>query len=411
MDTMGLGIRDLETMERFLHGEKIESTSNVPFYYVNRPMEAIIVVPSNLRAYRKAPYLTESMNVNDIKLLEAMNNRYIPIYNSETNQLLFTEEEFRLFRVRMGGLKEYGAGDYTFSPNLYFPGLDKYLSKIDENIRQVDFYRDKVYQEIIRQLSKYGFTVTIGCNSGGDIELVEAGSTDRYTNVPSLDGSQKWDFDFTIRFNPELTWKVKQILENDLQAEGHITKTSTYKVRLVDVTIPGLEKPLDIDFSLTPQKDNYLSTEDAIKERLENMRAQDPQKYRLVLANIMYAKDMLKKAGSYKPARGILEGDRQNGGLGGVGIENWILQNGGSLIDACEEFLRHAEGKEFKDFEQEYAIMDFGANHVAKSKRIWPYDNFIINNMRYLGYERMRETLRTFMETYELKTDTEKVAN
>ena len=45
MDTMGLGIRDLETMEKFLHGEKIESTSNVPFYYVNSPMEAIIVVP------------------------------------------------------------------------------------------------------------------------------------------------------------------------------------------------------------------------------------------------------------------------------------------------------------------------------------------------------------------------------
>ena len=70
----------------------------------------------------------------------------------------------------------------------------------------------------------------------------------------------------------------------------------------------------------------------------------------MVLANIIYAKKILKEAKAYKPFRS----DRTQGGLGGVGIENWILQYGGSFIDAARDFLRHAEGKEFIDFQKEY---------------------------------------------------------
>lgn len=403
MNVNGIGINNLVDVERLIKGNKVESSINAPYYYVSEPVEAIIVNVDNLRPFRKAPYVTKFMNIEDIKLLEVMNNRYIPIYESGTNNLVFSLDEFNSYRKRMSGLEEYGTGDYQFSENLYFPGLDKFLNQIDSNINQVDYYRDNVYKEIIDKLSKHGYRVTIGSNSGGDIELVEAGSTSRYTNIPSSDDSKKWDFDFTVRFRLELTSDVKKILENELMAGDHITRTSTYKVRLVDVLIPGLDKKVDLDFSLTPQLENYLSTEDAISQRLDNMKKQDLNKYRLVLANIMYAKSLLKSSGCYKPSRGILDGDRQNGGLGGVGIENWILQNGGSFIDASREFFSHADGKEFDEFEQEYAIMDFGANHVGKSKRVWPYDNFIINNMRHLGYEKMRDCLKVFLEELEME--------
>lgn len=136
------------------------------------------------------------------------------------------------------------------------------------------------------------------------------------------------------------------------------------------------------------------------------MKEQDYERYRMVIANIMYAKDMLKKSGAYKPARGILDGDRANGGLGGVGIENWVLQYGGSFIDAAQDFVKVAEGKEFLEFEQVYPLMDFGCNHVAKSKNEWPYDNFVVNNMRYMGYEKMRAALVEFLSKQQKETIT-----
>lgn len=395
MDSNILGIRDLMELSKFLDDKEIDSTiKESAIYYINN---AFIIDQNKIRPYKKAPEITLSMILHDMKLLETMKNKYIPIYDMHTKKLLFTREEFLSYRKKMSGLKEYDTGIYIFSDNLYFDGLDYYLEQIDQNKEKVDSYRNPIYQEIIKVISSLGLSVSIGCNSGGDVELVEAGSTARYTNIPSIGENKKWDFDFTVRFHPENTWKVKEILETKLKAGGHITRTSKFKVRLIDVEVPGVLEKVDLDFSLTPQKEKYLSTEDAINERLENMKNIDEQKYRLVLANIMYAKDMLKKYGAYKPSRGILEGDRQKGGLGGVGIENWILQNGGSLIDATNEFLMHAEGKKFIEFEKEYAIMDFGANHVGKSKNNWPYDNFIINNMRYLGFEKMRECLQKFI--------------
>ena len=219
----------------------------------------------------------------------------------------------------------------------------------------------------------------------------------KFVSNATSNGKSKFDLDFTVRFNPELTWRVKEILETRLNAGGHITRTSRYKVRLTDVSIPGLEDKIDLDFSLTPQKEIYLSTEDALKQKLDNMKEQDHERYRMVIANIMYAKDMLKRAGSYKPARSILDGDRANGGLGGVGIENWILQNGGSLLDAAADFMSVAEGKDFLEFEKEYFLMDFGCNHVGKSKDEWPYDNFVVNNMRHFGYDKMKAALIAFL--------------
>lgn len=392
-----VGIKTLIDLENLLSGKAYEvSTDICGIYYVSEPTEYILLDPDKLRPFRKAPEITTSLILNDIKLLELIHNRYIPVIDKNTMEVLFTEEEYLQYRTKMSGLKEYGGGDFIFSDNLYFDGIEYYLERIDQNIQEVASYRTPIIDHISEIFKKYGLSVSIGSNSGGDVELVEAGSTIRGTNVPS-NGKSKFDLDFTVRFNPELTWKVKEILENELEAGGHITRTSRYKVRLTDVTIPGLHERIDLDFSLTPQKHKYLSTEDALSQRLDNMKEQDYERYRMVLANIMFAKDMLKRCGSYKPARSILDGDRANGGLGGVGIENWILQNGGSLLDASVDFMSVAEGRDFLEFEKKYFLMDFGCNHVGKSKDEWPYDNFVVNNMRYFGYEKMKAALVAFL--------------
>ncbi len=396
-------IENLEQFEEILKNENAIINGNIhtsSIILVN-DSDKYILFDENKVFYRKVPELGASRQLFALKLLMAINNKYIPIFNFN-KKLIYTEEEFLSLRKKMGGIKEYNTSDFDISNNLEFPGLEPFLAAIDENKRRIDNNRKPIVEEFIRIMNSIGLTTTIDNNSKGDVELVEAGSTMRGTNIPTVESSL--DFDFTVRIDPDKVWLVKNALESKFKASGHITETAAYKVRLKGVEIPGLATLIDLDFSLTPQKKQYLATEDAINEQLNNIRMQDENAYRLVIANIMYAKNFLKHAGVYKPSRGILDGnDRSFGGIGGVGIENWILQNGGSFIDATKDFLEHAENKEFIDFEKEYAIMDFGKNHVEVSKGNFPHDNFIMKNMRYNGYELMKSSLKTFLDSLEIQ--------
>lgn len=399
-------IENLVDFEKVLKEESINTNGELqksPLVFVKEDDMKYFLLDESKVYYRKVPELSVARFLFALKLLQAINNKYIPIFNFN-KQLLYTEEEFLDLRKKMSGIREYNAGDFILSDNLNISGLDNYINLIDDNIRQVNEKRIPVIQEFVKIMNSIGLSTTIGNNSGGDVELVEAGSTVRGTNLPSTDNTT-WDFDYTVRIDPDKVWKVKEALESQFQAQQHITKTSAYKVRLVGVKIPNMDDLLDLDFSLTPQKEKYLSTEDAITEQLENIRMQDEEKYKLVIANIMYAKAFLKHAGAYKPSRGILEGDRQFGGIGGVGIENWILQHGGSFIDAARDFVEHAEGKEFIEFQKEYAIMDFGKNHVEVSKGNFPYDNFVMKNMRSKGYELMKNALKQFIDNLSMEEE------
>ena len=393
-------VSNLKHFEEILKNNTIfkAAIENESIIYIEDDSKKYFIFDASKVIYNKIPELGAVRQLYGMKLLECINNNYIPIYDTDGN-LIFTKEEFNSIRSKMGGIKKYGVKNYICSDNLYFPELDEYIEKIEINLKQVEEKRKPVITEFIKIMSSIGLTTTIGNNSGGDVELVEAGSTMRGTNVPVSDKS-KWDFDFTIRFNPENTWRIKEALETKFNAKGHITKTSTYKVRLTNVTIPGLNEQIDLDFSLTPQKEKYLSSEDSVNEQLENIKSNNYEKYKLVIANIMFAKNYLKKWGVYKPSRGILEGDRSNGGLGGIGIENWILRYGGSFIDAAKDFVAKAENKSFIEYQKEYSIMDFGKNHVSVSKNHFPYDNFVMNNMRYKGFERMVEALTYFLNQH-----------
>lgn len=394
-------IKDLVDFENILKDKKIdrrENNSLSPLIYC-KDLDCFLLDERKIY-FKKVPELSTSRFLKALELLEAINNRYIPIYN-KNKDLLFTKEKFNLYRKKMGGIKEYNAGNFSLSDNLSFPGIESFLGKIDDNYQNVNEYRIKIIDEFIRIINKIGLKTTLGNNSGGDIELVEVGSTIRGTNLPNED-NDNLDFDFTVRVNPDKVWLIKNTLQSSFQAEKHITETTAYKVRLSGVKIPGMKNLVDLDFSLTPQKEKYLSTEEAVANQLNNIKEQDEEKYRLVLANIMYAKNYLKKSGVYKPSRAILNGgDRQLGGIGGIGIENWILQNGGSFIDATRDFLSHAMGKNFIDFQKEYEIMDFGKNHIEVSRGNFPHYNFIMKNMRHKGYEKMKEVLLNFITKYE----------
>ena len=90
------------------------------------------------------------------------------------------------------------------------------------------------------------------------------------------------------------------------------------------------------------------------------------------------------------------------GGLGGVGIENWILQNGGSFIDAANSFVEAANGRNFDEFKKVYQIWDFGDNHLAERRGMYSHDNFVFNNMSEDGYQKMVQALKEYLKTIQV---------
>ncbi|MDR1917788.1 MAG: hypothetical protein LBQ05_02260, partial [Christensenellaceae bacterium] len=94
------------------------------------------------------------------------------------------------------------------------------------------------------------------------------------------------------------------------------------------------------------------------------------------------------------------------GGFGGVGVENWVLQNGGSLVTAIKSFLDAANGKSLAEFQKAYPIWDFGENYLAKKNGKYPHDNFV-NNLNEAGFQKMRETLTQTLSQLQSQTQSQ----
>lgn len=141
------------------------------------------------------------------------------------------------------------------------------------------------------------------------------------------------------------------------------------------------------------QKNNdFFTTEDAIESKLRTIKTQDKEKYRLVLANIVLAKKILKSV--------------QNG-MNEAGLENWILSNGGSFIDAANDFLGKASDKDFQEFKKSYAIWDFGNNELATKEGRYNHNNFI-DDMDEISYKEMNACLRASINSLRVNSNTEK---
>ena len=100
--------------------------------------------------------------------------------------------------------------------------------------------------------------------------------------------------------------------------------------------------------------------------------------------------------------------------MGGIGIENWILQNGGSFVQACHSFLDAAVDENgdivpFEQFKDNYQLWDFGENHFSARKGTYLHDNFIECNMNRNGYEKMVGAFQGYLKSLDkayTETDT-----
>ena len=381
----------------------------------------------------------DSTPVSEVTKLEiALGGFYIPIVDRDSEELIFTPDDYDKMRAQMSGLSYYRTGDYQFAPDselelgeltldkeslsaVSAPSLSStsddaqgassssitipstttiIISELPTSIAETDHKH-----EVINQVVKQAVTSIPELNLSykdyldGDlteniVEMIDTGSTGRQTNAPG-----SGDFDYVARLDRSILnnpTKKQQIADALLTAFGRENDGSAIvngNLRLKQVSIDGLTEPADIDITFV-QKTNKVqySTDMALTDRLTNIKKQSEHKYRQVLANIIYAKQFLKAAGAYKPrrspeAKGI-------GGLGGVGIENWVLQHGGSFRQAARDFLAVADNySSFEDFRTYYPVWDYGENH--KGIRSKPHDNFVADNMNQEGYDRMKQALRT----------------
>ena len=330
----------------------------------------------------------------------AMNGFYIPVANKE-GKIVFTPKDYDDLRKKMSGLSYFGEQNYSFSNNLITEETKYLAEQIEQSNCEVQLKREKINKVIKKSLEEIGLhlkTNIDGDLTEGFVELIDTGSTGRGTNKPG-DG----DFDFMMRLdrkvleNPLKLNELKQTILKNIGKENTSEVTGTGDFRLKNVEIDN-DTNVDIDITFTNKTDKILySTDMALQDRLSTIQSNDSEKYKYVVSNILLAKQVLKKAEAYKPNRG----DVPQGGLGGVGIENWILQNGGSFIDATKSFVEASEGKSFEEFKTIYQIWDFGDNHLAERRGQYSHDNFVVNNMSESGYQKMLQALKDYLKNVE----------
>ena len=381
---------------------------------------------------------SDSTPVSEVTKLEiALGGFYIPIIDKDSEELIFTPDDYDKMRAQMSGLSHYRTGDYQFAPEdelelpstnvreITIPDTAAIVDQLPAGMAETDHKHEVINQAIkqvitgIPELNLSYKDYLDGDLTENIVEMIDTGSTGRQTNAPG-----SGDFDYMARLDRSILndpTKKQQItdallaafgkadevngtsnqidnLDHNEDGEGEASQADNKSrivngnLRLKQVSIDGLAEPVDIDITFA-QKTNKVQypTDAALADRLSNIKNQSETKYRQVLANIIYAKQFLKAAGAYKPrrspeAKGI-------GGLGGVGIENWVLQHGGSFKQAARDFLVVADSCfSFEDFCAHYPVWDYGENH--KGIRSKPHDNFVADNMNQEGYERMKEALR-----------------
>ena len=380
----------------------------------------------------------DSTPVSEVTKLEiALNGFYIPVVDRDSEELIFTPDDYDKMRAQISGLSHYRTGDYVFAPeaeleldeltldreslsavsmpssssagddaqgasssSITIPSTTTIISELPASMAETDRKHEVINQTIKQAITNIPeLNLSYKDYLDGDlteniVEMIDTGSTGRQTNAPG-----SGDFDYMARLDRSILndpTKKQQITDALLAAFGRENDGSAIvngNLRLKQVSIDGLAEPVDIDITFA-QKTNKVQypTDAALADRLSNIKNQSETKYQQVLANIIYAKQFLKANQVYKPRRSPeAEGA---GGLGGVGVENWILQHGGSFRQAARDFLTVADScSSFEDFCAHYPVWDYGENH--KGIRSKPHDNFVADNMNQAGYNRMKQALRT----------------
>ena len=328
---------------------------------------------------------------------------YIPVVNFE-GKIIFTPEDYDNLIKKMNGLSYYGMGSYVLDDSIYSESreINDILVSMEENRRETEYKSELIKDRIRKALASLGLELKdkIDLNYGY-ATLFNTGSTGRFTNLPG-DG----DFDYIIQVDTgiyESNERMDELRERliDMLSNGEKPSYDIVEGNIRDLITTFRDRDgrayqvlIDISFSIKTDEVEYAS-DVCVSDRLSSISSESDRN--LVKANIIFAKKFLKLIEAYKPARRLAD----QGGLGGIGVENWILQNGGSFYRAAKTFVDAANKcSSFEEFKKVYSIPDFGINHRAIEKNSYPHDDYI-ENMNEIGYEKMKKALNEYIKKYE----------
>lgn len=324
---------------------------------------------------------------------------YIPVID-EKGKILFTSKMYDDIRSQMRGLSHYGADEFKFSNNLMFNDVENVIESM-KNIEKDDktIQIKKIVQNALKPFNIRQKNQLDGDLSRGYYELISIGSNSRGTSSDSS------DYDFIILLDGEIIKDENLMNEICLSIRNSLNKNNLneldriaydYDFRFKNVLIDSSKVDIDISFQQRCDKITY-SSDMAVSEKLKSAIKMSEEKTILLKANIIEAKNVLKKAGIYKT--GEYDGEY---GIGGIGVENWILSHGGSIIDAFTSFIEvYNEVKDsentFEEFIKRYQIWDFGRDFFSLKEENYEPTEFISKYMNTDSLNKMAKVINKYL--------------
>ncbi len=329
------------------------------------------------------------------------NGFYVPIVDIE-GKIIFTPEMYDERRRAFAGVEKFDGEPLRFEPlspdSRSYGQIREIGAAFPEDSERVRTAAGAIRSEIQVALGGLGVSLRSEFDTGIlGAELLDTGSTGRYTNMPG-----DFDFDFSLKLDANDFPKAKalaQAINSLMVKEGsndHEEEGGYYQLRAKGVTRIGdrvFEKPLDIDIGFASKSDlSVYGSHDAIRDKLDHIREhQGEEAYRESVANVILAKTFLKEGHAYK------KGEAADGGMGGIGVENWILAHGGNMESAFRSFYDAAHDEQgnrvsIDEFRKRYRVLDAGVNI-----KYLGHDNFI-DILKPQGYEAMLAVIEGYLE-------------
>lgn len=341
-------------------------------------------------------------DLNKLKFDIASKGIYIPVVNRE-GEMIFTPTEFEKQRETFAGLSGILGKDFVINEKTDISS--RALRKIQEKQSAERDETEQVSRMI--QVAMRGAIERSGIGNAeelfessrsglGGIRIEETGSTARFTNV--LGAS---DYDYSILIPPNILNKldmqqINNLINGTMVSIGTPVNTGGIYGTEESIQLVGSEilintkngrKEIEFDLGITNKGTNLdgSNSHEYIMDRLNHIKEQQGEEtYNFVISNIVLAKIFLKENKCYK------KGNHGQGGLGGIGVENWILQHHGNFEEAVDKFLEATgaltgEAIPFEKFKESYSVYDPG-----RDIRMQKHDNFV-DNMNPSGYTKMVE--------------------
>lgn len=320
---------------------------------------------------------------------------YIPVLDQEGNQI-FDPKSYQKYRRAFDGVKEFNGSpinvELSTPDNWSYQMIQETKQTINESNKTIQQQDQEIREKIKLILNSVNINLKdkfdsslLGCR------LENIGSSGRGTNLPN-----DFDFDYNLILDgPSQTQasKIKELILSNFQHSPGKPTNDPNQIRMTNVVNVG-ENPVELDIGVNSVADTLIfSSSEAIEQKLESIRSINGENaYQEVIANILLAKKILKENHAYK------KGDYEDGGLGGIGVENWILANNGSVSKAFKTFWQASHDGDkvisLGDFRGNYPLFDAGENLRQTSRE---HDNFSYI-LTEKGYQAMIQTIKKYLK-------------